>query len=137
MAKSFIEDDDIAADGDAPRERTIDIDARGELERRMSEVAHMAAEAAVNRMPIQPNQGRIHFNGSTKIVLWMLGIFGGVMTVLLTLVLQAVYTTNGSVNQLQGQQSSNHDQIVEMHQEMSAFQAEMMALAQRQSNVRQ
>lgn len=77
--------------------------------------------------------GNVHFNGSTKLVLWALGIFGSVMIVLLTLVLQAVYTTNGAVNELKGQQQSSQAEMAEMRQEMTGFQAEMMALAQKGS----
>lgn len=76
----------------------------------------------------------MHFNGSTKLMLWMLGVFGSVMIVLLTLVLQAVYTTNGAVSELKGQQSSSQNEISELRQEMSGFQAEMMALSQRGNN---
>lgn len=75
----------------------------------------------------------IHFNGSTKLVLWALGIFGSVMIVLLTLVLQAVYTTNGNVNNLAGQQASTQRQMDGMQQEISAFQQEMVAIVQRES----
>ncbi len=46
--------------------------------------------------------GNVHFNGSTKLVMWILGIFGTVLTVLLTLVLQAVYTSNGDIHELKG-----------------------------------
>jgi len=43
------------------------------------------------------------FNGNTRLVMWILGIFGGVMTVLMSLVLQAVYNTNGDMHELKGQ----------------------------------
>ncbi len=74
----------------------------------------------------------VHFNGSTKLVLWMLGIFGSVMLLLLALVLQAIYSTNGAVNKLAGQELSSQAQIQNMQTELAAFQSEMMGLAQRQ-----
>jgi len=86
----------------------------------------------VPRMDSEPSEP-IHFNGSTKLVLWALGIFGSVMIVLLTLVLQAVYTTNGNVNNLAGQQASTQRQMDGMQQEISAFQQEMVAIVQRES----
>ena len=49
---------------------------------------------------------RHHLNGSAKIVMWILGIFGAVMTVLLTLTLQAVYQTNGDVREVMGRLGS-------------------------------
>ena len=78
--------------------------------------------------------GTVHFNGSTKIVLWALGVFGSVMIVLLTLVLQAVYTTNGNVNNLAGQEASTQKQMDGMQQEISAFQQEMIAIAQKENS---
>jgi hypothetical protein len=56
VTKSFTEEESSA--DDPLREHTIDI-GPGELQRRMSEVAHMAAEAAINRIPLPPNSGRI------------------------------------------------------------------------------
>lgn len=77
------------------------------------------------------NMGHINFNGSTRLALWILGIFGSVMIVLMTLVLQAIYSTNGTVNKLAGQQLSAQAQIQNMQAELGAFQTEMMAMAQR------
>jgi cell division protein FtsL len=120
---------------EVPRERLIDVEWSGEMQRFMVEVARKAAEDAINRMPSPPNHGRVnHFNGATKVVFWMLGVFGIVMSTLFALVLQAVYTTNGAVNQLSGRQDASQSQIGQMQQEMSAFQSEIMALAQRRQN---
>jgi uncharacterized membrane protein (DUF106 family) len=81
---------------------------------------------------ITMTEGRnINFNGSTRIVLWMLGVFGSVMIVLMTLVLQAIYSTNGAVNKLAGQQLSAQSQIQNMQAELGAFQTEMIEMAQR------
>lgn len=44
--------------------------------------------------------GNVNFNGSTKLVMWLLGVFGGVMTALLIAVLNAVYTQNGELHEL-------------------------------------
>lgn len=73
----------------------------------------------------------LNFNGSTRFVIWMMGIFGSVMIVLLTLVLQAIYSTNGAVNKLAGQEISSQTEIQSMQQEIAAVQAEMMGLAGR------
>jgi cell division protein FtsL len=46
--------------------------------------------------------GDVHFNGSTKVVMWILGVFSTILTTLMILVLQAVYNTNGDVHELKG-----------------------------------
>ena len=88
-------------------------------------------EARYEAAPSLLKRDAMHFNGSTRLVIWMLGIFGSVMIVLLTLVLQAIYSTNGAVNKLAGQQISSQTQIQSMQQEIAAVQAEMMGLAGR------
>ena len=131
VTRSFQQED--ISEAEAPRE-PLEVDTNDEFERKMAVLARKVAEDVINRIPLPTNHGRIHFNGSTRLVLWVLGVFGLVMTTLLTLVLQAVYTTNGTVSEVRGQQDSTQAQVTEMRREMSAFQSEMMALAQRQNN---
>lgn len=47
--------------------------------------------------------GHIVMNGTTKLVSWILGIFGAVMTILLSLVLSAVYNLNGDLHEMKGE----------------------------------
>ena len=47
--------------------------------------------------------GQVYFNGSTKLVSWILGIFGAVVTILLSLVLTAVYNLNGDLHEMKGE----------------------------------
>src|SRR6185437_13830458 len=70
MVKSFTEEESSA--DDPLREHTFDIGS-GELQRRMSEVARMAAEAAINRIPLPPNSGRITQESGVW-VRWALGL---------------------------------------------------------------
>lgn len=47
--------------------------------------------------------GNISMNGATKLVSWILGIFGAVMTIMLSLVLTAVYNLNGDLHEMKGE----------------------------------
>lgn len=47
--------------------------------------------------------GHVQMNGTTKLVSWILGIFGAVMTIMLSLVLTAVYNLNGDLHEMKGE----------------------------------
>jgi hypothetical protein len=130
-----VQEDDLG-ESDAPRERVIEVSADELDPRVVREIKRAAREMAVEfAAAVQPvNHGKVHFNGSTKLVMGILSVFGVVMTSLLVLILQALYTTNGTVSEVKGQANDTQAQVAEMRREMSAFQSEMMALAQRQAN---
>ncbi len=77
--------------------------------------------------------GNLVLTGPTKLLMWIVGLFGSVMIVLLTLVLQAVYTTNGNVNKLSGTQVAASAQMAAFQEQLSAMQQEILAFAQRRS----
>lgn len=59
-----------------------------------------------------PERHSSGFNGSTKIVMWLLGVFATIITALVSMMLQAVYVMNGEVHELRGQVVDLQNQVL-------------------------
>lgn len=64
--------------------------------------------------PRMEGHGHVYMNGAARLVGWILGIFGVVMTILLSLVLTAVYNLNGDLHEIKGE-------LVAMRSEVNAL----------------
>lgn len=53
--------------------------------------------------PRLEGHGHVVMNGTTKLVTWLLSVFGGVMILLLSLALTAIYNLNRDVGEIKGQ----------------------------------
>lgn len=80
----------------------------------MSVTAEDEDEYGGAEVPRMEGHGHVYLNGSTKLVSWILGVFGAVMTIMLSLVLTAVYNLNGDLHELKGE-------IVAMRFEINAM----------------
>ena len=59
---------------------------------------------------------------------WALGLFGASIVIMLGFVLNAVYTTNGDLHELKGQNKALQDDIISMRSEMNSLSMEVGAL---------
>lgn len=59
---------------------------------------------------------------------WTLGLFGASIVIMLGFVLNAVYTTNGDLHELKGQNQTLQAELTSMRTEMNSLSLEMGAL---------
>ena len=68
----------------------------------------------VPRLPERLGHGNVS-GGTHSLVMWILGIFGTVMTILMSLVLQALYSLNGDFHELKGEVVALQSQVANLN----------------------
>lgn len=64
---------------------------------------------------------------------WALGLFGASIVIMLGFVLNAVYTTNGDLHEMKGQNQTLQSEVVSLRSEMNSLSLEVGALNARKN----